>query len=69
MTEARFADKLIFGRTLDEVDEPAVGVIPLLQHLDERQVPLLLRHLGVECPPRLVKSFQKLRSIQGYLYK
>ena len=48
MTETRFADELIFGRALDEVDEPAVGVISLPQHLGKRQVPLLLRHLGVE---------------------
>ncbi len=48
MTEARFPDKLIFGRTLDEVDKPAVGIVPLSQHLRERQVPLLLRRLGVE---------------------
>ena len=48
MTEARFPDKLIFWRTPDEVDEPVVGVVPLPQHLGERQVPLLLRRLGVE---------------------
>ena len=47
-TEARFPDKLVSWRTPNEVDEPAVGIVLLLQDLRERQVPLLLRHLGVE---------------------
>src|SRR6185312_3055204 len=32
-TEPRFGAKLIFRRLLDEIDEPAMGVVQLLQHL------------------------------------
>jgi hypothetical protein len=31
-TKARFPGNLIFGRALDKVDEPAVGVVLLAQH-------------------------------------
>ena len=46
--EARLPRELLFGRALDIIDEPAVGVVSLPQHFGKRQVPLLLRHLGVE---------------------
>ncbi len=48
MTEARVADEVMFGRDLYEVDEPAVGVVQLPQHLGEREAFFLLRHPGVE---------------------
>ncbi len=48
MPKARFPEKLIFWHTLDKVDQPAVGLVLLPQHLWERQGPLLLRSLGVE---------------------
>src|SRR5207237_175675 len=47
-TEARLAPPLIFGRSLDEVDEPAMGLVELPSHGGERQTRLLLGHPGVE---------------------
>ncbi len=47
-TEACFPDELIFWRTLNKVDEAAVGVVPLPQHFGEPQIPPPLRHQGVE---------------------
>src|SRR5437899_6611705 len=46
-TEARIA-VICFGRAPDEVDEVAVSVFQLPQHLRERKASLLLRHLRVE---------------------
>jgi len=39
--EACFADELFFGHALNVFDEPAVGIVSLLQHFGERQVFLL----------------------------
>src|SRR5438874_1564347 len=46
--EARLADGLAFGRSLDEVDEPAMRRLLLPSHVGERQVRFLLRHACVE---------------------
>jgi hypothetical protein len=35
-TNARFPGNLIFWHTLYKVDEPAVSIVPLPQHLRER---------------------------------
>src|SRR5882762_11331890 len=48
MTEAGFADELMFGGALNEVDEPAVRCRQLRADLGQRQVPFLFRHAGVE---------------------
>src|SRR5438128_8715839 len=47
-TEAALAAELIFGRPLNEVDEPAMGPVQLPSHLGERQARFLLHHAGVE---------------------
>jgi tetratricopeptide (TPR) repeat protein len=48
MTEARFADELIVGHAPDEIDQSAMSIVPLPQHLGEGEVPFPLGHLGVE---------------------
>src|SRR3989442_14269478 len=48
MTEAGFADELMFGGALNEVDEPAVRRRQLRADLGQRQTPFLFRHAGVE---------------------
>ena len=47
-TEAALAAERIFGRRLDEVDEPAMGLVQLPSHRGEGQTRLLLGHPGVE---------------------
>jgi hypothetical protein len=46
--EARLPRDLLLGRTLDVVDEPAVGFILLSQYVGEREVAFLFRHSGIE---------------------
>src|SRR5437899_9959915 len=48
MTEAGFADELMFGGALNEVDELTVRCRQLRVDLGQRQAPFLLRHAGVE---------------------
>jgi len=48
MAEAGFADELMLGGALNEVDEPAVRCRQLRADLGQRQVPFLFRHAGVE---------------------
>src|SRR6266850_4963979 len=48
MTEAGFADELMFGSALNEVDEPAVRCRQLRADLGQRQAPFLFRRAGVE---------------------
>src|SRR5260370_38764561 len=48
MTEAGFAEELVFGGALNEVDEPAVCCRQLRADLGQRQAPFLFRHAGVE---------------------
>src|SRR5881296_3829738 len=48
MTEAGFADELMFGGALNEVDEPAMRCRQLRADLGQRQAPFLFRHAGVE---------------------
>src|SRR5881628_4051886 len=48
MTEAGFANELMFGGALNEVDEPAVRCRQLRADLGQRQAPFLFRHAGVE---------------------
>src|SRR5258708_276178 len=48
MTEAGFADELMFGGALDEVDEPAVRGRQLRADLGQRQAPFLVRRASVE---------------------
>ena len=48
MTEAGFADELMFGGALYEVDEPAVRYRQLRSDLGQREAPFLFLHPGVE---------------------
>src|SRR5713226_9168516 len=48
MTEAGFAEELMFGGALNEVDEPAVRCRQLRADLGQRQAPFQFRHAGVE---------------------
>src|SRR5437764_15493510 len=48
MTEAGFADELMFRGALNEVDEAAVRCRQLRANLGQRQAPSLFRHAGVE---------------------
>src|SRR5215208_37368 len=47
-SEARLPRELVFGHTLDEVDEPPVGVVLLRQDIGERHVSFPLGHHGIE---------------------
>ncbi len=46
--EARLPREVLFGHASDVLEEPAVRFIQLRQHVGERKVPLLFRHLRIE---------------------
>ena len=48
MSEACLSRELLFGHTLDVVDELAVRIIKLLQNVGEGKAPFLFRHLRIE---------------------
>ena len=48
MPEARLLREVLFGHTLDVVDELAMRFIQLPQHVGERKSPFLFRHLRIE---------------------
>src|SRR5690348_12359747 len=48
MPEACLPREVLFGHTLDVVDESAVRFIQLSQDLGERKAPFLFRHLCIE---------------------
>jgi len=48
MAEAGIATELILGNAFDELDQPAVNVLLVLEHLGQGEVFLLLRCPGIE---------------------
>lgn len=48
MAQARLPREVLFGHTLQVVEEPMVRFIQLSQNIAERHVPLVFRHLGIE---------------------
>ena len=48
MAEARLPAEVLFGHTLEVVEEPAVRFLQLSQDLGERQVAFLFRPLRIE---------------------
>jgi hypothetical protein len=46
--EARRPREVLFGHASDIVEKPMVRFIQLRQHVGERKVPLLFRHLRIE---------------------
>src|SRR6266850_391136 len=47
-SEAPLPREMLFGRTVDIIDEPAVSCIQLPQNVGERKASCLLRHLRIE---------------------
>lgn len=48
MAEARLPREVLFGHAVQVVEEPTVRFLQLSQHVGERHVPFLFRHLRVE---------------------
>ena len=48
MAEGRLLGKVLFGHTLEKVEEPAVRFLQLSQNLGERQVSFLFRYPRIE---------------------